>query len=169
MEHTGAKTIRLRWIVSYKGDDVKVNYRSRLVVREKRCKGEDGRALPAAFLFSAVSSLEGIKVLGSLMATMRTSKSDKPLHMQVRDISRARFYGTAPREIHVKRPEEGQDELCGLLVKSMYGTQDASVLWQDDHTQVFDNAMYLTRTASLALFESWCMEMTSVQWVAQTR
>ena len=37
-----------------KGDDVKENCRNRLVAREKHFEGEDGRALPATFLFSAM-------------------------------------------------------------------------------------------------------------------
>ena len=67
------------------------NYRSRLVVREKRYEGEDGRALSATFLFSATLLLEGIKMLGSLMVTMSRSTQDKPLQMQFWDISRAHF------------------------------------------------------------------------------
>ena len=41
-----------------------------------------------------------------------------------------------------------------LPVKSMYGTQDASALWQDDCTQVLEYAMYVERTASPALFHN---------------
>ena len=87
------------------------NYRSRLVVCEMRCRGEDGRALFATFMFSA----------------------DKPLRMQFWDVSLGPFCGTAQREIYVDLPEEDQNgEHCGLLVKSMYGTQDAS-LWGPLH------------------------------------
>ena len=39
------------WIDTNKGDLVEEHHRNRLVVGEKRCKGDDGRALPATFLF----------------------------------------------------------------------------------------------------------------------
>ena len=45
---------------------MKENYRSRFAVREKRYKGENGRAFPATFLFSMTPPLEGIKILGKL-------------------------------------------------------------------------------------------------------
>ena len=52
----------------------------------------------------------------------------KPLQMQFWGSWRAHFNGRAPREIFVDLPEEEQDgEHCGLLVKSMYGTQHVSV------------------------------------------
>ena len=41
---------------------------------------------------------------------------------------------------------------CGLLEKTMYGTQDASALWQDDYTQVLENAIHMKGKASPALF-----------------
>ena len=64
--------------------------------------------------------------------------------MQVWDMSRAHFYGTAQREIHVNLPEDEEDWQILRSVKSMYGTQDASALWQDD-TQVLDHPMYMKR------------------------
>ena len=46
------------------------------------------------------------------------------------DISRAHFYGTAVRRVFIDLPDEDKVEQgydkCGLLLKSMYGTQDAS-------------------------------------------
>ena len=72
----------------------------------------------------------------SLMVTMLRSRRHSPLQMQYWDISRALFYETAHREVYVGLPEEEQDdEHCGRLVKSMYGTQDAFALWQEDYTQ----------------------------------
>ena len=57
LQRTGAKPTPLLWIDTNKNEDVKENYRSRLVVREMRYKGEDGPALPPTFLFSAMSPL----------------------------------------------------------------------------------------------------------------
>ena len=59
---TGKPPIKLLWIDSNKGDDVKPNYRSRVVVREVRKKGPDGRVLPDAELFSGTPPLEAMKL-----------------------------------------------------------------------------------------------------------
>ena len=65
------------------------------------------------------------------------------------------FYGTAQCEIFVDLSEEEQDgEHCGLQMKSMYGAQDASALWQDDYTQVLENAMSMKGTARPALLHN---------------
>ena len=64
------------------GDEVKKNYRSRLVVRQQSHKGEDGRALVATFFFSAMLPREGIKMLGSLMVKMLPSQRHKPFQIQ---------------------------------------------------------------------------------------
>ena len=66
------------------------------------------------------------------MVTMMRSKCDKP-----------------PRENYVDLPERG----AGWSASSSSGeanaqTHDASALWQDDYTQVLENAMYFKGTSS---------------------
>ena len=56
------------------------------------------------------------------------------------DISRAQFQGTAQRLIYIRLPAEdrekyGEDKV-GRLIKSMYGTQDASRIWQLDYVNL---------------------------------
>ena len=56
------------------------------------------------------------------------------------DISRAHFQGTAQRLIYIRLPAEdrqkyGEDKV-GRLVKSMYGTQDDSHIWQRDNVNL---------------------------------
>ena len=56
------------------------------------------------------------------------------------DISRAHFRGTGQRLIYIKLPTEdrqkyGEDKV-GRLIKSMYGTQDASHIWQLDYVNL---------------------------------
>ena len=58
----------------------------------------------------------------------------KLLKLRHYDISRAHFKGTGQRLIYIKLPAEdrqkyGEDKV-GRLIKSMYGTQDASHIWQ---------------------------------------
>ena len=48
-----------------------------------------------------------------------------------------RHFPSARRELYVELPDEDpmkQKECVGLLSRSMYGTQDASNLWQEDYT-----------------------------------
>ena len=64
------------------------------------------------------------------------SNRRKPLKLRYYDITRAHFHGRAQRLKNVKLPAEwcqkyGEDKV-GKLVKSMYGTQDVSHVWQLD-------------------------------------
>ena len=112
--------------------------RSRLCAREYNTKeqGKIQRALPASRLFSAMPPLEAEKVLVSLMMSMSWSSKGKPLKLGHYDISRAHFQRTALTLTYIKLPAEdrqkhGEDRV-GRLIKSMYGTQDASHIWQLD-------------------------------------
>ena len=101
-----------------KGDREHPNYRSRIDVREvKRQHG----ALPGHMLFSNMPPLEAVKILCSELAARKKNKKGKDLRLALYDISRAHFYGEAQREIYVTLPP-------------MYGTQDASHVWQEDYS-----------------------------------
>ena len=81
--------------------------------------------------------LEAVKVLVSIMMSVSLSNEGKLRHY---DLSRAHFQGTAQRLIHIKLPAEdrqkcGEDKV-GRLVKSMYGTQNASHIWQLDYVNL---------------------------------
>ena len=77
-----------------------------------------------------------MKVLVSIMMSVSLSNRVKPLKLRHYDISRAHFQGTAQRLIYIRLPAEdrqkyGEDKV-GRLVKSMYGTQDASHIWHGE-------------------------------------
>eukprot|EP00959_Pyramimonas_sp_CCMP1952_P041432 866482-Pyramimonas_sp.AAC.1 len=61
------------WLDTIKGDNERPNCQSRIVVRGKRGRGDEGRKLPAALLFSAMPPLEAVKMLGGLMVQNRSS------------------------------------------------------------------------------------------------
>ena len=110
------------------------------VVQENRKTTKQGkiqRAPPDSKLFSAMPPLEVVKVLVSIMMSVSLSNKGKPLNC---DISVAHFKGTAQRLIHVKLPaDDGQkygEDRVGRLIKSMYGTQDASHIWQLDYVNL---------------------------------
>ena len=67
------------------------------------------------------------------------------------DVSRAYFYARAIRPVYVKLPAEdqeaGDEDRCGRLLMSMYGTRDAAQNWASEcsktevHTHVFPEWM----------------------------
>ena len=68
------------------------------------------------------------------------SNKGKPLKLSYYDISRAHFQRTAQRLIYIElaaedRQKYGEDKVGGL-VKSMYGTQGASPIWQLDYVNL---------------------------------
>ena len=100
-------------------------------------QGQIQRALPAFQLLSAMPPLEAVKALVSIMMSVSWSNKGKLLKMRHYDISRAHFHSTAQSVIHIRLPAEdrqkyGEDKV-GRLIKSMYGTQDASHIWQLDY------------------------------------
>jgi hypothetical protein len=105
-------------------------YRSRLVVREiKKAKTADEKLDPAD-VFSSMPPVEGLKGLISHMMTESKDPEGRDLCVAVWDVSRAHFYGIAERNIHTNLPEELHEEgFVARLIKTMYGTQDASRIW----------------------------------------
>ena len=63
--------------------------------------------------------------------------------MGMYDISRAHFYGVAKRRVFVSlSDEEKQEGKCALLLRTMYGTRDASATWQDDYLEHLESKGY---------------------------
>ena len=125
-KNAGMKPLDLIWVDTDKTvDPTCKKIRSRLCAREYKTKkqGKIQRALPAS-----------VKVLVSIVVSVTLSKKGKPLKERHYDISRAHFQGTAQRLIYIRLPAEDRqkhgEEKVGRLVKSMYGTQDASHIWQ---------------------------------------
>ena len=123
-------------------DPTRKKIRSRLCAREYKTKKQVKiqRALPASQLSSAMPLLEAVKVLVSIMMSMSLSNKGKPLKLRHCDISRAHFQGTVQGLIYIKLPAEdrqkcGEDEV-GRLIKSRYGTQEASHIWQFEHVNM---------------------------------
>ena len=127
------KPLDLIWVDTDKSvDPTRKKIQSKLCAREYQTKkqGKIQRALPASPLFSAMPPLEAVKVLVSIMMSVILSNKGKPLKLRHYDISRAHFQGTAQRLTYIRLPAEdrqkfGEDKV-GRLIKSMYGTQDAS-------------------------------------------
>ena len=125
-KRTGKAPIPVRWIDHNKGDKTRPNYRSRLVAKDIK---KDARP----DLYAATPPLEALKTILALAA-----KGKKGTGIMVNDVKRAYFYAPATREIYVELCEEdrepGDEEMCGILNYSMYGTRDAAQNWQIEFT-----------------------------------
>ena len=96
-------------------------------------------------------------MLCSLKVSMKTSRKGNPLKLAHFDISGAHFMPKARRELYVELPDEDpmkQKGFVGLLLRSMYGTQDASNLWQEDYTGTLAQRGYTPGRSNPAVFHS---------------
>ena len=123
-EKTGKAPIGTKWLDINKGDVAKPNYRSRCVAKEIAYDKQDG-------LFAATPPLEVMKLILSSLTTC-----NKGERLMIADVKRAFFHAKARELVYVKLPPEdvepGEEEMCGRLNFSMYGTRDAAVNWADD-------------------------------------
>ena len=101
----GWKIVRSRWIDINKGDDLKPNYRSRMVGKEFNDSELDG-------LFAATPPLEALRLLLSWVATDGsvhpggTRQGQLQKSLLIADVSRAFFEAPAKRDLCVELPEE---------------------------------------------------------------
>ena len=74
----------------------------------------------------------------------------------INDVSRAFFHAKATRDVYVRLPNEdtklGEEELCGKLNYSMYGTRDAAQNWQAEYSQRFIDCGFTRGSASPCVF-----------------
>eukprot|EP00971_Amphidinium_carterae_P138994 2754893-Amphidinium_carterae.3 len=123
IECTGKKPLCMKWVDTDKGDEERPNYRSRLVCGEVKKAKRPGEQLKASELFSSMPPLEGIKTLCSLCMSLEVSPKGKPLKLALWDISRARLYSDAQRDLYVELPPEDEqletdtEPMCGLLLR----------------------------------------------------
>ena len=133
--------LQLKWLDLNKGDNECPKMRSRLVAKEIKRSKPLHEQLGGPDTFSATPPIESVY---SLMSTFVTKRAGNPrLRLASWDISRAHFMGKAARTIFVQLPNEDlvreEDEgqpMAGKLLKSMYGTQDASRIFQCDYTEL---------------------------------
>ena len=135
---TGKAPISVRWIDTNKGDDETPNYRSRLVAREIRRRGENP-------IFAPTPPLESLRTVVSLAATnvkgmpqhIRDHKSPRRTQLPFIDISRAYFCAATDPEdpTYVELPAEDHEHgtMVGKLLKHMYGTRNAADGWHIEY------------------------------------
>ncbi len=155
---TGKAPISVRWVDVDKGDDDSPNYRSRLVAREIRRRGEDP-------IFAPTPPLESLRTVISLAATdlVGATPHDRRPHSETRtqisfiDVSRAYFCAsTDPDKLsYVELPDEDDDHrkgMVGLLLKHMYGTRAAAMGWHSEYSGTLIDSGFVPGTASACVF-----------------
>ena len=142
-EKTGKAPIGVKWVDINKGDSTNPNYRSRLVAMEFKTEERPE-------WYAATPPSECLKILMSKMA------GDGRKKMMYADVSRAYFYALAARPVYVKLPEEdrneGDEEMCGRLRVSMYGTRDAALNWAAEYGETLKEAGYKQGVSNPCLF-----------------
>ena len=121
--HEATKVVGTRWVYVDKGDQV----RCRLVAQE--FAGNDKRD----DLYAGTPPLSATRYLLSNTASRcRWMSSFLNRKLMVLDIKRAFLHGLVSRTIYVELPEEEPEggKYVGRLVKTLYGTRDAPVAWQ---------------------------------------
>ena len=144
-DKTGKAPIKCRWIDSNKGDEHNSIYRSRLVAKEFKTDVRPD-------LFAATPPSECLKMLLSKLAT-----KGEGYRLLYADVSRAYFYAKAVRPVYVQLPqedlEEGDEQRCGRLLMSMYGTRDAAQNWAFEYAETLERAGFKRGVANPCLFK----------------
>ena len=116
------KLLGLRWVDSQKGNDVK----SRLVAQEFASKGDRDD------IFASTPPLVASKLVISGVASQGQSGPGSK-RLMVLDVKRAFLHGFIEEEIYIELPDEDKMKhqgYVGKLVKAMYGTRSAPLMWQ---------------------------------------
>eukprot|EP00435_Cladocopium_sp_Y103_P011546 s12_g3.t1 len=155
-QETGKPPIKARWLDTNKGDPSRPSFPSRLVVKDIKAAKKPEDQLPANLLFPSTPPLEAMRLLCSLWATKQRSIHGERLTLGPWDISCAHFYGTPKRRIFIEFPSEEPraegGKMCGLLTKSMYGTQDAPNIWQSHYSSILVAGGYMRGKSNASVF-----------------
>jgi len=146
-QKTGKAPIKLRWVDTNKGTEAEPNYRSRIVAVEFKT---DSRL----DLFAATPPLKAMKLVMSNAASAGPRWRNKVL-MTV-DIKRAYFYAKSIRDTYIELPKEdyepGDENKCGILKLSLYGTRDAAMNWEAEINGTMKDLGYLKGKASACVY-----------------
>ena len=124
------KVISTRWVDINKGDDERPVHRSRLVGKEFNNSEMDG-------LFAGTPPLEALRFIVHRAATV-TQKSVGDNVIRISGVARALFEAKAQRNVCVELPPEAlargetASDWVGHLQRSLYGTRDAAMNWQEE-------------------------------------
>ena len=144
-QDTGKAPIKTGWAETNKGTEAEPNVRCRWV-------GKEYNTGPRPELFAPTPPLEGVKIVVSEAASSPHSDTV----VAVIDVRRAYFYAKARRKVYVELPEEdwepGDEDRCGLLRVSLYGTRDAAQNWDEEIGGYFVNMGFVRGKGSTCMY-----------------
>eukprot|EP00972_Heterocapsa_arctica_P029357 4321836-Heterocapsa_arctica.AAC.1 len=144
---TGKAPVKTGWADTNKGTAAEPNIRSRWVAKEFNTG-------PRPDLFAGTSPLEGVRLVISEAA----SDHDPSVCIGIFDVRRAYFYAKTKRTVFIELPAEdwkpGDDEKCGTLRMSLYGTRDAAQNWGEELGSTLKRLGFVKGKASSSLFYS---------------
>ena len=137
---TGRAPIGTRWIDQNKGDDARLDYRSRLVAQETRTSGGTIAAGDIAATFAATPPLE---VLRLLVSQVMTGYPGSEIVLRFLDVSRAYPQCPVHRKVYIRLPQKdpssGDRAMCGRLNMALYGARDAGQNFEFKATDVLED------------------------------
>ena len=90
------------------------------------------------------------------MILSMTATSNRGETIMINDVSRAFFHAKAKRPVFVQLADEdqedGQEQMCGRLNFSMYGTRDAAQNWYEEYSQHLLNMGFSQGLATPCVF-----------------
>lgn len=104
-------------------------------------------------MFATTPPLEAKRALFSMTVTgdyagKKKGKSGNKVLVFI-DVRRAYVYAKARRAVLVALcDEDAEPRMCGRLLKSMYGTRDAAMNWEEEHTDHHIKHGFIPRAAS---------------------
>ena len=148
---TGKGPIQVRWVDINKGDDAHPNYRSRLVAKEFKTDVRPD-------LYAPTPPGECLRLMLNQLASRKGAK------LMYADVSRAYFYAKAVRPVYVVLPpedtEDGDEQMCGELIMSMYGTRDAALNWSAEYSEALIKSGDVQGRSNACLFHNAKLEVS---------
>jgi len=158
VEKIGRSLIGVRRVDVNKGDDEEPSYRSRLVAKHFKRKGDD-------IIFAPTPPLEALRAILMLAATptiwvptWAMSLSDENrIQISFVDISRAYFHARVEdgNPLYVELLPEDEDygkDLCGRLNVHMYGTRPAADGWHTEYSGAMEEYGFKIGKSSACVF-----------------
>lgn len=144
---TGWEPIKVRWVDTNKQDEANPKYRSRLVAKDYK-KGSDPE------LYTATPPIDALRLLISLAAIGSPSRGARR-RIMTNDVARAYFNAPSlsPTFVDICEEdfEEGDEDNCGELRVSMYGTRPAAQNWQRCFTELLVGQGFTVTRASTCI------------------
>ena len=118
-------------------------------------------------MFAATQPLEAKKMLFSLAVAHGVGAKEVPLSavhkLDFIDVRRAYFHAPARRPVFVKLPtEDDEADMCGRLVKALYGTRDAAQNWEHAYVDFLETAGFTVGRASPCMFWNSARDLRAV-------